>query len=164
VLIWPDVRLGLRLLRRAPLVTAVAVLSTALSVGALAAVFTAVRAVLIEPLPYARPEELVIFRADYRNAAESQGDWVFQREAEEILRRSHTLAGAGFWANAVFDLGGDGNTPPEVLYGLRMTASLLTTLGVTPMLGRNIEKSEEPDTRGQDDSQLRAVDAAVPRR
>ena len=149
MLIWPDVRLGLRLLRRAPLVTAVAVLSTALSVGALAAVFTAVRAVLIEPLPYARPEELVIFRADYRNAAESQGDWVFRREAEEILSQSHTLEGAGFWANAVFDLGGDGNTPPEALYGLRMTASLLTTLGVTPMLGRNIEKSEEPDTGGK---------------
>jgi len=147
--IWADVRLALRLLRRAPGVTAVAVLSTALSVGAMAAVFTAVRAVLIKPLPYARPDELVIFHADYRNAPESEGDWVFRREAEEIVRQSRTLAGAGFWGNAVFDLGGDGNTPPEALYGLRMTASLLPTLGVTPMLGRNIQKSEEPDTGGE---------------
>jgi len=114
--------------------------------GSIAAVFMAVRAVLIKPLPYARPDELVIFRADYRNAPESQGDWVFRREAEEIVTQSRTLEGAGSWGNAVFDLGGDGNTPPEALYGLRMTASLLPTLGVTPMLGRNIEKSEEPDT------------------
>ena len=144
--IWSDVRLALRLLRRAKGMTALAVLSTALSVGAMAAVFTAVRAVLIERLPYARPDELVIFRADYRNVTESQGDWVFRREAEEILRRSRTLAETGFWANSVYDLGGDGTRPPEALYGLQMTASLLPALGVTPMLGRNIHKSEEQDT------------------
>ena len=141
-----DVRLAVRLLRRTPTVTAVAVLSTALSVGAVAAVFTAVRAVLIEPLPYAQADRLVLMRADYRNVRESQGDWVFRREAEEILRRSRTLDSAGFFANAVFDLAGDGKTPPEALYGLRMTASLLPTLGVTPMLGRNFQKSEEADT------------------
>jgi putative ABC transport system permease protein len=56
-----DVRLALRLLRRAPGVAAIAVLSTALSVGAIAAVFTAVQAVLIKPLPYSRPDELQIW-------------------------------------------------------------------------------------------------------
>lgn len=147
--IWSDVRLALRLLRRAPGATAVAVLSTALSVGAIAAVFTAVQAVLIKPLPYSRPDELVIFRADYRNVTESQGDWITRREAEEIVRHSRTLQSAGFWANSVFDLGGDGNAPPEALYGLRMNASVLPTLGATPMLGRNIHKSEEPDAGGE---------------
>jgi putative ABC transport system permease protein len=146
MLIWSDVRVALRLLRRAPGVTVIAVLSTALSIGALAAVFTAVRAVLLEPLPYAHPDQLVIFDGNYRNAPEAQGDWVFKREAQEILRRSRTLEGAGFWRNAVFDLGGDANTPPEALYGLQMTASVLPALGVTPLLGRNIAKSEEPDT------------------
>jgi predicted permease len=144
--VWADVRLALRLLRRTPTVTAVALLSTALSVGAVAAVFTAVRAVLIEPLPYARPGELVLARADYQSLRESNGDWLFRRDAEEILRRNRTLASAGVWGNAVFDLAGDGKTPPEALYGLRITASVLPTLGVAPMLGRNIEKSEEADT------------------
>ena len=55
--------------------------STALSVGAVAAVFTAVKALLIEPLPYAWPDELVILGADYRHVREPQGDWVFRREA-----------------------------------------------------------------------------------
>jgi putative ABC transport system permease protein len=123
-------------------------LSTALSVGAVAAVFTAVEAVLIKPLPYARPDELVLFRGDLRNVRESEGDWLLKREAEEILRRSRTIESAGVWGNAVFDLGGDGNNPPEALYGLRVTASLLPTLGVTPILGRNIQKSEEDDTTG----------------
>jgi predicted permease len=146
MLIWSDIRQALRLLHRAPVVSAIAVLSTALSVGAIGTVFTAVQAVLIQPLPYARPDELVLFRADYRNVPESQGDWIVRRDAEEILRRSTTLERAGVWANAVFDLAGDGKTPPEALYGTQVTASLLPTLGVTPMLGRNIEKSEESDT------------------
>jgi predicted permease len=145
---WTGVWLAVRMLRRAPAVTAVAVLSTALSVGAVAAVFTAVRAVLIEPLPYARPDELVQIRGEIRGARESVGDWVFRREAEEVLRRSRTLESAGVWGNAVFDLAGDGKTP-EALYGLRVTASLLPTLGVAPMLGRNFERGEEADTTAE---------------
>ena len=144
-----DVRLAVRLLRRAPTVTAVAVLSTALSVGAVAAVFTAVRAVLIEPLPYARPDELVQIRTEVRNARESNGDWVTRTEAEAILLRTRTLAAVGVSGNAVFDLAGDGKTPPEALYGVRTTASVLPTLGVTPMLGRGITKEEETDTTGE---------------
>ncbi|MBV8728910.1 MAG: ABC transporter permease [Acidobacteriia bacterium] len=144
--VWSNVRFALRLWHRAPGVTAITVLSTGLSVGAVASVFTAVRAVLLEPLPYSHPEQLVLFRGDYRHVRESEGDWVSRREAEAILAQSRTLARAGFWRNAVFDLQGDGNSPPEALYGLQVTASLLPTLGVTPMLGRNIEKTEETDT------------------
>lgn len=144
-----DVRLAVRLLRRAPTVTAAAVLSTALSVGAVSAVFTAVRAVLIEPLPYARPDELVQIRTEVRNGRPSAGDWVTRPEAEAILRRTRTLAAVGVSGNAVFDLAGDGRTPPEALYGVRVTASVLPTLGATPMLGRGIAKDEEVDPTGE---------------
>jgi hypothetical protein len=72
MLIWSDIRQALRLLHRAPVVSVIAVLSTALSVGSIGTVFTAVQAVLIQPLPYARPDDLVIFRPDYRNVPESQ--------------------------------------------------------------------------------------------
>lgn len=54
-----DLRLALRLFWRTRLLTGVALLSIALSVGATAVVFTAIKAVLINPLPYAHPEELV---------------------------------------------------------------------------------------------------------
>lgn len=144
--IWQDIRQTLRQFRRAPAMPAIIVLSTALSVGALAAAFTAVRAVLIEPLPYLRADELVLFRADYPKVRESQGDWVLRRDAEELLRRTRSFQSAGVWANALFDFESGGNAPPEALYGVRMTAAVLPTLGATPMLGRNFQKAEESDT------------------
>jgi putative ABC transport system permease protein len=141
--LWMDLRLALRWFRRAPAATAIAVGSIALSVGALAAVYTAVRAVLIEPLPYSRPDELVQIRSDVSGAHESIGDWVMRVEAERILQHTRTMVSAGIWGNAVFELAGDGSAPPEALYGLRVTASLMRTLGVPPMLGRGIAPEDE---------------------
>ena len=138
-----DIRLAFRLLRRTPSLTAIALLSIALSVGATAVVFTAVKAVLINPLPYARPGELVQFRTDFTNAEPSHGDWVFWNDTQELIRRTRTLQSMGIYRNAVFDLAGDPTTPPEALYGLLMTANLFPTLGVSPMLGRNILPGED---------------------
>ncbi len=138
-----DLRLALRWFRRAPAATAIAVASIALSVGAVAAVFTAVRAVLIQPLPYARPEELVQIRGESAGARESAGDWVLAVEADGILRQSRTLASVGAWNNSVFELAGDGGAPPEAAYGLQVTAGLMRTLGVSPMLGRGIAPEDE---------------------
>ncbi|MGD0666415.1 MAG: hypothetical protein ABSB23_02550 [Bryobacteraceae bacterium] len=58
-----DVRLAFRLFRRNLVATGIALLSIALSVAATAVVFAAIKSVLIDPLPYSRPEELVPGRA-----------------------------------------------------------------------------------------------------
>ena len=137
-----DVRIAFRLLRRTPSLTGIAVLSTALSVGATAVVFTAVQAVLLKPLPYSRPTELVQLGTRFTGAPRSHNDWVFWNDTQEIVRRTRTLESIGIYGNAVFDLGG-GAYPPEALYGLRITASLFPTLGVSPMLGRNILPEED---------------------
>jgi hypothetical protein len=47
------------------------------------------------------------------------------------------------YRNEIFNLAGDTSTTPEALYGLRVSASLFPTLGVTPMLGRNILPDED---------------------
>jgi predicted permease len=138
-----DIRLALRLLRRAPTWTAIALLSIALTVGATTVVFTAVKAVLLDPLPYARPAELIQVGTDIANAARSNSDWVFWNDAQELIRRNSTLESVGIYGNAVFDLAGDPSTPPEALYGLRVSASLFPALGVSPMLGRNILPEED---------------------
>jgi hypothetical protein len=64
-----DIRIAVRLLRRTPSLTGIALLSTALSVGATAVVFTAIKAVLLNPLPYTRPTELVQLRTDFAGPA-----------------------------------------------------------------------------------------------
>jgi predicted permease len=138
-----DLRLALRLFWRTPLLTGVALFSIALSVGATAVVFTAIKAVLINPLPYAHPEELVQIRTDFPKFEPSHSDWALWNDAQEITRRTRTLASVGVYRNEIFNLAGDTSTTPEALYGLRVSASLFPTLGVTPMLGRNILLDED---------------------
>jgi putative ABC transport system permease protein len=148
-----DVRLAFRLLGRAPLPTGIALLSIALSVGAATVVFAAIKAVLIDPLPYARPGELVQLRSDYPKMLEqSSGDWVFWNDTQELIRRTRTLQSVGVYRNAVFDLAGDAGSTPEALYGLMVTASLFPTLGVSPMIGRNI--LPEDDQPGRPDEMI----------
>ncbi len=141
--IFQDIRIAFRLLRRAPSLTATALVSIALSVGATAVVFTAIKSVLLNPLPYKRPAELVQLRSeDDGSKGSSAGDWLFWSDTQEIIRRTRTLESVGIYGNAVFDLAG-GSSPPEALYGIRMSANLFSTLGVSPMLGRNILPEED---------------------
>jgi hypothetical protein len=80
-----------RLLRRTPSLTGTALLSTALSVGATAVVFTAIKAVLLNPLPYTRPTELVQLRTDFAGAGGAHGDWVFWNDTQENQRAVRAL-------------------------------------------------------------------------
>jgi predicted permease len=146
--ILQDVRLAFRLLRRDLAGTAIALLSIALSVAATAVVFAAIKSVLIDPLPYARAEELVQIRSEFpKMQQQSAGDWVIWNDTQELIRRTRTLESVGVYGNAIFDLAGDAGTTPEALYGLRVTASLFPTLGVSPMLGRNILPEEDQPGR-----------------
>src|SRR5438876_6704780 len=66
--IWQDVRYSLRTLLKSPAVTAAAVLSLALGVGANTTMFTLINTLFLNPLPVARPSELVaVFTLDARN-------------------------------------------------------------------------------------------------
>jgi hypothetical protein len=131
-------------------VTTISLLSIALSVAATAVVFTAIKSVLIDPLPYARPSELVQIGTEFANfdpaaltKAPSHVDFAFWNDAQEIMRRTRTLESIGIYSNSLVDLAGDASAPPEALYGLRVSASVFPTLGVTPMLGRDILPEED---------------------
>ena len=134
-----DVRFALRIFRRAPGPTGIAILSIALSVGATAVVFAAIKAVLIDPLPYRRTAELVQLRSEFPGVQrQSSGDWVVWNDGLELARRTRTLGAPGLYGNAIFDLAGDSNGTPEALYGVRVNANLFDVLGVAPMIGRKI--------------------------
>src|ERR1700758_1721189 len=91
------------LMRRSPGFTAIALLSIALGVAPLTIVYTAVKAVLINPLPYAHSDELVQFRSEFGNLSKSEQshtDWIFWNDAQEIIRRNRTLQSAGVYGNS----------------------------------------------------------------
>jgi putative ABC transport system permease protein len=139
-----DIRLALRLFRRNPSTTAIALVSIALSVAATAVVFVAIKSVLIAPLPYSHPERLVQIGAEFGNTVHpSIVDFGFWNDAQEIARRSRTLESIAVYSNVIVDLAGDGSTPPEALYGLNVSANLFPALGVKPMLGRGILPEED---------------------
>jgi len=105
----------------------------------------AVKSVLIDPLPQARVERLVLSRSEFRNMPDqSQGDWVVWNDAQEVIRGTRTLESVGVYRYAVYELAGDSATTPEALYGLKVTANLFATLGVSPILGRNIFPRARP--------------------
>src|SRR5437879_21592 len=97
-----DLRHALRLLRRTPGLTAVAILSLAITIGITGVVFTALKSVLIDPLPYARPTELVFLRSEGQVS-----HWVNWSDMEDVRRRNRTLQSLGTYHYALFNLKGD---------------------------------------------------------
>jgi len=134
--------LSFRTFRRTPALTAVALGSIAITVGATAVVFTAVKTVLLDPLPYANADELVQFRTESTRGGDSRADWITWPDMQDVSRRNHTFQSVATYHYALLNFSGDGNVPPEALYGLAVSANMFPTLGVKPMLGRNILPEE----------------------
>ena len=138
-----DAMVGLRLLGRSPGFATVAILTLALGIGANTAIFSALDAVLLRPLPYPAPERLVeVFeRLENGNQNSVAGgvylDW-----------KTHST---GFDAIAILDrvsynLRGSGAT--ERLRGIAASHDLLQVLGIGPLLGRGfIEEDDRPGGR-----------------
>ena len=136
-----DVRYALRTLRRNPALAATALLTLALGIGATTAIFTAVNAVLIRPLPFADPGRLVAVweqnpdRGWYQAQAAGANylDWREQVEAFE------DVAAYPSWTTEM-TLTGDG--PPLLLRGAVVTGNFFEVLGVPPALGRGFTDQE----------------------
>ncbi|HEX5423882.1 MAG TPA: ABC transporter permease [Candidatus Acidoferrales bacterium] len=138
---WRDLCYGLRVLRKSPGFTIVAVLTLALGIGANTALFSVVNGVLLNPLPYPDPNELVElaehspqfgeFPISYPNFL----DWV---------RENHAFQSLSAYRQNTFSLTGVGQ--PQRVKAAQVSASFFPLLGVKPVIGRNFTAVE--DTRG----------------
>ncbi|HEX7252456.1 MAG TPA: ABC transporter permease [Thermoanaerobaculia bacterium] len=135
-----DLRYAIRALAKRPGFTAIAVLTLALGIGATTAIFSVVDAALIEPLPYPRPDRLVLVWSAFRSGGQSRVP-ASGHELTEIRRRSRMLAEVGGIWVANGSLTGEGE--PEQVRTAFVTANFLSVLGVSPQLGRVFAASEE---------------------
>ncbi len=136
---WMDLRYGLRTLRKNPRFATVAILTLALGIGANTAIFSAVNAVLLRPLPFKQPDRLVqlweteteVPQAPF--AAPDFVDWRAQNQAFDDM----TLY---TWPNS---LNMSGTSEPEHVYGILAQANFFSVLGSTPLMGRTFVSGED---------------------
>ena len=141
---WQDVRYGARQLRKNPGFTSVAVLTLALGIGATTAIFSLVNALLLEPLPYEKPGQLVYIwetREDKHPGDVSPGAFVDWRA------ESASFEGVSAVRDATANL--TGTEQPERINGLRVSPNFLSILHEQPNIGRGFLPEEE--LAGSDD-------------
>jgi putative ABC transport system permease protein len=126
-----DVRFGLRTLTKNPGFAYVAILTLALGVGANAAIFSVLNAVLLRPLPWSEPDRAVMIWSRWTAFDKT---WVSDGEVNGYRQQSRTLADVGAWADGQVNLTGDGE-PERVAAGF-VTANLFSVLGSSPIRGR----------------------------
>jgi putative ABC transport system permease protein len=128
-----DIRFGLRQLRMNPGFTVVAVLTLALGIGSNTAIFSAVYAVLLKPLPFASPDQLVrVFEVN--ESAGITGGGCSYPEYLEWRRQNHVFSGMA--AVQGHELTLTGRDEPTVVRVGDVTADFFSVLGVAPLAGR----------------------------
>ena len=133
-----DLRFAARTLRRNPAFATIAVLTLALGIGANAAIFSVVNAVLFRPLPWSEPDRAVMIWSKW---VAFDKTWVATGEVVDYRRRARTLAGVAAWGDGQANLTGDGD-PERVAVG-NVSANLFGVLGVAPLVGRAFTEAED---------------------
>jgi putative ABC transport system permease protein len=133
-----DLRFGARSLRRNPAFATIAVLTLALGIGANAAIFSVVNAVLLRPLPWADPARAVMIWSKWTSFDKT---WVSAGEVLDYRRRAQTVSEVGAWSDGQVNITGDGE--PERVPAAQITANLLSVLGVSPLSGRTFTTAED---------------------
>jgi predicted permease len=132
-----DIRFALRMLRKNVALTTVAVLTLALGIGANTAIFSVVDAVLLRPLAYHDPGQLVIFNNTFRDRPVGVGTM----EMEDYLAQTQVFDKASLVLT--FDGNMTGGDQPERVQAVGATATYFEVLGVAPQLGRTFTAEEQ---------------------
>ncbi len=133
-----DLRYGVRVLVKSPGFSLIAILTLALGIGANTAIFSVVNGVLLNPLPFHEPNQLVsMFQEipNFKNGSISYPNFLDWR------RMNTTFAGLAAYRSTGFNLSGNGE--PERLHGEMISAGFFEILGVNPIMGRTFTTDED---------------------
>jgi predicted permease len=141
--LWQDIQFALRMMRKNLGFTTAAVLCLMLGIGATTGIFTVVNAVLLQPLPYSRPEQLIRIYTEFPTFPNGglHRFWTSGPEFLDLRRDTHSWASLDAWITAGANLAG--KTQPVRVAAAYVSGGLLETLGVTPVKGRLISQSDD---------------------
>jgi predicted permease len=144
-----DLSFGLRMMRKNPWFSAVAVLTLALGIGATTAVFSLVNAVLLRALPYKDPQNLVfLFEPNYHfTDVPIEAFSPFNADFYDLKRQSASFAAFALFTIDGMKLSMDGAAVR--VGGSRVTGEFFRVLGISPELGRTVDADDDQPGRGQ---------------
>src|SRR5262249_46077324 len=131
--LWQDLRHSARLLWKKPGFTVAVVLTLSLGIGANTAIFSVVNAVLLRPFPYQDSKQLAILWNSFPGRDNPRA-WLTLGEYQSVKTQNHVFEQTALLIGGNMNLTGQGQS--ERLGGARVSASLFSTLGVRPALGR----------------------------
>jgi predicted permease len=139
---WRDLRYGVRSLRKSPGFSVVALLTLALGIGAPTAIFSVIDSVMLQPLPFAAPDELVRILATKDGTSTDSGPSA--PDLRDYARSNHT-----FQEMVVYDawrknvsLGSTSPEPEQIVVGL-VSAKYFELLRISPLMGRLFSEKED---------------------
>jgi putative ABC transport system permease protein len=138
--LWRNLQFGLRLLMRSPGFTAVALITLALGIGANAAIFSIVNAVLLHPLPYRDAGNLLSISASDVNSGLT-GVPISYTRYTQLSAQSRTIESVGVYFPLTLSITTNGD--PEAVPAVRASASLFHVLDITPAIGRVFRPDED---------------------
>ena len=136
--LWLDVRYAIRLFRKSPGFTAIAVLTLALAIGANTTLFSVVKGVLLNPLFYPHSEQLA---AVYASTPGVERGPIVYLNFLDWQRQNRAFSSLATYRNQDYNL--TGTAEAERLSGYMISAGFFSTLGVQPILGRNFRPDDD---------------------
>src|SRR5215472_15523928 len=147
--ILADLKVALRVLRKAPGFSLAALIVLALGIGANTAIFSIVNAVLLRPLPFADPDRLVqLWHTPPQKSFPGMTE--FSLSAANYLdweQQNHVFEGSAIYSSAQFHLTSSGEA--QVLRATRVEPTFFPVLGVNAMLGRTIAPGDDESSKSK---------------
>ena len=137
-MIWHDLRYGIRALTKSPGFTLTATLTLALGIGANAAIFSVIDAVLLRPLPWTEPARAAMIWSRWTAFDKT---WVADGEVVDYRRRLRAFGDVAAWSDGQINITGNGE-PERVAYA-QVTANTFEVLGAAPIVGRPFTAAED---------------------
>lgn len=140
--VWQDLRYGVKMLMKDRSLTAAVVVTLALGIGVNTAVFSVINTVLLTPLPYAEPKQLVLVQESFEQNGRRAPNYIAPGNFFEWRAQNHSFTDLAYYTFSTTPRNLTGGGEPEKLEAMYVSDNLFDLLGVQSHLGRTFVAGE----------------------